>query len=201
MPSESVLSVLQRHDPAAYSASIPYRSKQDLPFDPTAAPHLPLLLDATVYIDRLHGKLPIAILALIASRPVFHSAVAISELSISVGILDPNHPETSRATTAIFHALSTIDMSSVLAPSATAWTEAGMLAGILARTQGLAVPKKSLSNAEECCQRGRRRELINDALIYLSAIESGSLLISRNSKHMDLLSRLKPAANILLYDV
>lgn len=72
-------------------------------------------------------------------------------------------------------------------------------AGILARTQGLAVPKRALNADRLCCQEGRRRELLLDALIFLTAVEQDMLLISANIRHLDLLLQLHPAPNVLLY--
>jgi hypothetical protein len=86
-----------------------------------------------------------------------------------------------------------------VAPSASAWTEAAVLAGILARTQGLAVPKRALNPDLACCQQGRRRGLLLDALIYVTAVEHDMLLISANIRHMDLLLQLHPTGNVLLY--
>lgn len=60
------------------------------------------------------------------------------------------------------------------------------MAGILARTQGLA--------------RDDRRKLLNDALILLTAAEAQAVLVSRNLKDMDLLLRLRPDVQVLLYD-
>ena len=64
---------------------------------------------------------------------------------------------------------------------------------------GLAKPKKDLPPAEECCQRGRRRELLNDVLLFLTARENGAVLVSSNAADMDLLLRFRPDARILLY--
>jgi hypothetical protein len=41
--------------------------------------------------------------------------------------------------------------------------------------------------------------LLLDALIYLTAVEQGMLLISANIRHLDLLLQLHPTANVLLY--
>jgi len=60
------------------------------------------------------------------------------------------------------------------------------MSGMLARTQGL--PKED------------RRELLNDALIFLCAGETGAVLISPQKKDVDLPLRLKPAVQALLYD-
>jgi hypothetical protein len=86
-----------------------------------------------------------------------------------------------------------------VAPSASAWTQAAVLAGILAQTQGLAAAKRALTPDRACCQEGRRRELLLDALIYLTAVEQEMLLISANIRHMDLLRQLHPTRNVLLY--
>ena len=78
-------------------------------------------------------------------------------------------------------------MDRVRAPSESAWVEAAVMAGILARTQGYA--------------RNARRELLLDALLLLTAIETRCVLVSRDIRHMDLLTQLRPDARILLYDL
>ena len=52
------------------------------------------------------------------------------------------------------------------------------MAGILARTQSIPKPD--------------RRKGINAALLFLQAADSGSVLVSRNSRDLDLLLQLKP---------
>ncbi len=42
--------------------------------------------------------------------------------------------------------------------------------------------------------------MLNDALMLLTAIEAGAVLISRNIRNMDLLLHCKPDARVLLYD-
>jgi hypothetical protein len=51
-------------------------------------PDSPLLLDATVYADHLMGQLPADIIALVASRVIFHGAPVLAELAITLGTLD-----------------------------------------------------------------------------------------------------------------
>jgi hypothetical protein len=60
------------------------------------------------------------------------------------------------------------------------------MAGILARTQ--AIPKQD------------RRRFLNDTLLFLQAAETGAVMVSRNSRDIDLLLQLKPQAGVLLYD-
>ncbi len=188
MPSETIGAVAKRHNPSAHTATLRYRPDAALPFDPAAAPVLPLLLDTTFYLHRSTGKLPEGIRALIASRRhmVHNSAVACAELAISIGLLDPIDPRTTNATAAIQAHLDQMSLDKTMAPSAPAWAEAAILAGILARTQGIALPK-------------RRRELLLDALIYLTAVEQDMLLVTANVRHMDLLMQLHPIGNVLLY--
>lgn len=172
-----------------------------MPFDAGAAPPLPLLLDTTVYLDRSAGRLPQPIRALIAARQhlVHNCGVVCAELAISIGLLDPADARTPDTVAAIQAHLDQMETAKAVSPSASAWTEAAILAGILARTQGLAVPKKTLTADQECCQRGRRRELLLDALLYMTAVEQGMLLLSGNVRHMDLLLQLCPSSNVLLY--
>ena len=66
------------------------------------------------------------------------------------------------------------------------WLEAAVMAGILARTQ--AIPKQD------------RRKFLSDTLLFLQAADSGSVMVSRNSRDLDLLLQLKPRVRVLLYD-
>ena len=60
------------------------------------------------------------------------------------------------------------------------------MAGILARTQ--AIPKQD------------RRKFLNDTLLFLQAADAGAIMVSRNSRDLDLLLQLKPRVAVLLYD-
>lgn len=201
MPSEAIGAAARRHNPGAHTSTLRYRPDTALPFDPAAAPVLPLLFDTTYYLDRSTGKVPQGIRALIASRQhmVHNCGVACAELAISIGLLDPADPRTATTIGAIQSHLDHMSKDKTVAPSASAWTEAAVLAGILARTQGLATSKRALTPDQVCCNQGRRRELLLDALIYLTAVEQDMLLISANIRHMDLLLQLRPTANVLLY--
>ena len=58
--------------------------------------------------------------------------------------------------------------------------------GILARSQ--AIPKQD------------RRKFLNDTLLFLQAADSGAVMVSRNSRDLDLLLQIKPGVRVLLYD-
>jgi hypothetical protein len=100
-------------------------------------------------VHRLQNKIPPSIHALVEARPVLHCAVAVAEIAISAGIMDPTHATTPRYRTPLFgllHGISALDMR---APGPAAWAETGMLAGILARTQfSLAQPRTTLGPAQ-----------------------------------------------------
>ena len=162
---------------------------------------MPLLLDTTVYIDRSAGKLPRAVAELIAARQhlIHHCGIVSAELAISIGLLDPAHERTSSTIAAIAAHLDRMETQRAVAPSAATWTEAAVLAGLLARTLGLAAAKRTLTGDQECCQRGRRRELLLDALLYMTALERGMRLVTGNIRHLDALLQLRPSGNVLLY--
>lgn len=190
-----------RHDPDRQTRPFSRRNDSALPFDPAALPaDLPLMLDATVYVHRLQNKIPPSIHALVEARPVLHCAVAIAEIAISVGIMDPTHATTPRHRTPLLDLLHGISVLDMRAPGPAAWAEAGMLAGILARTQfGLARPRTALASGEAEQQRENRRRLLNDALIFLCAGEQGAVLVSGNVADMDVLLRFRPDIQVLLY--
>ncbi len=182
-----VQSIISRHDPGGWSRPLAYRPKSNLPFDPLAVPAgVSLLFDATVYIDHLKDQLPTSIVNLMASRTILHGAPALAELAVTIGALDPADRRARATLTPIIEMLARINPSRIIAPSHEVWLEAAVVAGILARTQ--AIPKQD------------RRKFLNDALLFLQAADTGSVLVSRNSRDLDLLLQLKPRASVLLYD-
>lgn len=182
-----VQSIISRHDPGRWSRPLAHRPKAHLPFDPFQVPAgVSLLFDATVYTDQLKGQLPTSIVNLMASRTILHGATALAELAVTIGALDPADRRTHATMSPIIETLTRINPSRIIAPSHEVWLEAAVMAGILARTQ--AIPKQD------------RRRFLNDALLFLQAADTGSVLVSRNSRDLDLLLQLKPQASVLLYD-
>jgi predicted nucleic acid-binding protein len=178
--------ILNRCTPSKWTRSLAHRPSINLPFDAAAVPEgATILLDTTVYIDQLKGDLPPPVIDLIATRPVHHGAPALSELAAAIGYLDPSDSRTAANLKPIIETLDRVPPQMILVPSDEAWIEASILAGILARTQGIA--------------KADRRRLLNDALLFLTAAETGATLISRNSKDFDLLLQMKPGVGVLLY--
>lgn len=187
MPSR-IDETLARHDPTAWTDRLPYRDRAWLPFDPAAVSRdIPIVPDTTVYIDALKGKLPREIVQLLVDRVVLHSAIACAELALSLGHLDPSHPDTPTHAPLLLETLRRMPPERVVAPSVDAWTEAALIAGTLARTQDYA--------------KDQRRRLLHDALLFLTARESGAVLATRNVRDVDLLLQVKPQANVLFYDI
>lgn len=145
----------------------------------------PLLLDTTVYIDVLQDRAPPALEELLRVRQVNHSSVAVGELVHNFGRLDPAHPGTKAVLGPIRKAVEGIPAHRLFTPSAQAVAEAGIVTGVIARLRGL--PKAD------------RQPFMNDAMLFLQALESGSTLLSRNISDMDLIEQLVPTGRVLLY--
>lgn len=71
--------------------------------------------------------------------------------------------------------LGAIPDNRVLAPDAATWLAAGLLVGTLRRTQGF--------------RREQRKEVLNDALILLTAAEAGLPVLTANRGNFDLVQQ------------
>ena len=185
--NSDVQSIITRHDPGRWSRPLTHRSKAELPFNPLqVSAAASLLFDATVYIDQLKGDLPKPIVDLVTARTILHGAPALAELAVTIGALDPADRRTQATLTTIVEVLTRINPSRIIVPNYEIWLEAAVMAGILARTQ--AIPKQD------------RRKFLNDTLLFLQAADTGAVMISRNSRDLDLLLQIKPHVGVLLYD-
>lgn len=179
---------LRRNEPSRWRKPLPRRADKNLPFDASAVGRGALIvLDATVYIDGLKGALSAEIRDLLVRGAVRHSAVARAELAAAIALLDPGDLRSAAVRRPIEAALARMRASHVIAPSSGAWAEAALLAGSLARLHGL--------------DGDRRKRLLRDALILLTAREIGATLLSRNIADMDRLTQMRPDAKLLLYRV
>ena len=142
-----------------------------------------LLLDSCVYLDVLRGATPPELDALLMVRTLNHSAVALAELTHSLGRLDPLDNRTRRALREIGGVIDDIPAHRIDTPSVRAFGEAGMLAGLTARLTG----------------RAFEPALLNDALLYLQARESGRVLLSANVGDFEHFDQLLPGGGLILY--
>lgn len=148
---------------------------------------VPLLLDATVYIDALQGRTPAAVDDLLRYRSLFHSAVCLAELTQAFGRLDPTHAGTRKALDALAGAIGEIPRHRLFAPDTDLWGKAGMLAG------------KALRLGRVPPGQGHERKLLNDSLIYLQARKVGAAVLTRNVRDFDLLEQLVPSGAMVFY--
>lgn len=162
------------------------RPDKDLPFvGDEAQPGKALLLDTTVYVDRMQGRAPHVIQDLIDVRTVNHSTIAIVELMHTVGRLDPAHGGTADVVRQIGKAIRGMPGHRTFEPDAETLARAAVFSGILARTQGYVGD-------------GRMRAL-HDCVLFLQALKLGLTVLTRNIADFDLLLQMAPEARVLLY--
>lgn len=178
---------LRRLKPEKRTGALTPRSDADLPFAETApAAGAPLLLDTTVYIDTLQKRLPEAVKGLLRARSINHSAIAAAELAHAFGRLNPVHPDSAATLGAIGDVIiRNMPPHRLASPSIQATVEAGIVSGMIARLHGLAPVD--------------RQPLLNDAMLFLQAMENGSVLLTRNIADMDLIQQLVPPGRVLFY--
>ena len=172
------------------------RAQRDLKLRPSHRAALPflneehtlpeLLLDSTVYIDQLQGKLPSWLDFKLRTLPIWHSTVTECELAAVAGLLDPDHPRTRVALSEIIDSIGQRRTNRILNPDREIWREAGMIAGLLARLQHYG--------------KADQRRTLNDALILLSAAKAGLTVLTRNVSDYDLLLQLAPHGKAIFYD-
>jgi len=178
---------LRRLKPGKFIAQLKPRGRSDLIFlGQLHRPFPKLLLDTTVYIDELQGKLPQQIEVSLRLTEVWHSTVTEAELTALTGLLSPTHVDTPRAIRQVLATVERRPLHRILNPDREIWREAGILAGLLARLQ-------KYGKAEQ-------RRALNDALIFLSAAKHGCSVLTRNLSDFDLLMQLAPTAKVVFYD-
>ena len=60
--------------------------------------------------------------------------------------------------------------------------------------------RKAINRFRKRLKRLGMARVEDDTLLFLQAADTGSVMISRNSRDLDLLLQLKPQAGVLLYD-
>lgn len=178
---------LRKLKPEKHRKQLVCRDRSQLPFLSGLRPPLPkLLLDTTVYIDALQGRLPDHAELALRAGSLWHSSVTESELSALAGLLDPAHPETASVIVQVAASIELRPEHRILTPDRDTWREAGILAGLLARLQ----------------RHGKteQRKVLNDALIFLTATRNGCAVLTRNVTDFDLLMQLDPKGQAVFYD-
>lgn len=145
-----------------------------------------LLLDTCVYIDVLQGRTPPSVDVLLEARIVNHSTVCLAEMTHLFDRLDPAHASTKGVLREVRRTIEDMPAHRISSPSETAIGEAGMMAGLAA----------CLLDVE----RAERPLLLNDASLYLQALECGWILLTRNLRDFDIFDQLLPANRVLFYE-
>ncbi len=167
-------------------ANLPYRQRSELPFLANTNRLPKLLLDTTVYIDELQGRLPRDVELALRSASLWHSSVTEAELSALAGLLHPDHPDTAHTVQQVFASIERRAGHRIVTPDREVWRDAGVLAGLLARLQHYG--------------KVEQRRALNDALIFISAAKAGLTTLTRNIADYDLLTQLAPYGKVLFYD-
>jgi len=178
---------LRRLKPEKRRKGLACRDRSQLPFLKSLKPPLPkLLLDTTVYIDALQGRLPDDMEIALRTGSLWHSSVTEAELAGLAGLLDPAHPNTPSVIAQVAASIDLRPEHRILTPDRDTWREAGILAGLLARLQRYG--------------KAEQRRALNDALIFLTAARNGCVVLTRNVADFDLLMQLDATGQAVFYD-
>lgn len=176
---------LRRIKPERWSAPLRPRDVSELEFVEGAPPlGPPLLLDSCVYLDVLKGRLPAAAKALLRTRAVRHVSVVLGELTHFFGRLSPS-PQNQLVLARLAQAITFIEARHVGEPSAGVSLEAGILCGLVFRLGGF--------------QADQEVAALNDATLYLHALEQGQTVLTRNRNDFDRMNQIMPAGRVLFY--
>jgi predicted nucleic acid-binding protein len=162
------------------------RPDADLPFVGADARVVgPILLDTCVYIDRMRFTAPPAVLALVDTGTVFHSATALQELLHGLGALDPGDPRTSSVVERVRMQVAGIARHRLRVPDADVLGRAALLAGLVCRLQGYA--------------RDDRLRALHDCVLFVQALKHGLTVLTANVGDFDVLVQLEPRGRVLFY--
>ena len=151
---------------------------------PSAGPTL--LLDTCVYIDVLQDTFPAEGDRLLRARNQRHLSIVIGELSHNFGRLAPDLPATGAILATLASVINDIRAYRIDdSISAGVLLEAGILAGLVFRLGGF--------------QPGQEIAALNDATIYLHALEKGYVVLTRNIRDFDLMQQIVPQGRVIYY--
>jgi predicted nucleic acid-binding protein len=173
-PEKHVRQLGRRPDEALISAA-----------DLTGTGMVALLADTNVYINNVAGRLPASVEALLTRSILFHCSVCVGEIAAGVANGDPAHKAWKATRDVYAEILNAIPANRLLTPDCGVWADAGVIAGTLALTQNF--------------QPHQRKEMLNDALIRLTAAKIGLAVLTSDRDHYDLIQQLCPEARFVYY--
>jgi hypothetical protein len=143
-----------------------------------------LVPDTCAYIHAAGGNLPPPAKALLGAAIQYHAAASLGEIAAGIGNMSSTRRDYVAVRQHYSNLMAAIPAGRVLVSNERDWIEAGLLAGAVARCQNF--------------QPLQRKELLNDALIYVCATRSG-LPILTNDDDFDLLQQIRPQGTVIFY--
>lgn len=177
---------LRRLKPNRQLTPLLRRPDTHLPFVDNIVPLQPLLLDTTVYVDALEGTLPPLVTGLLSTRTLIHHTGILAELCHLFGRLNPAHPGTAAALRELTATIADIPphrLESTTSPAV--MMEAGILNGLVFRLGGFGP--------------GQEVAALNDATLYLHALDRGYVVLTRNIRDFDYMNQIVPTGRMLFY--
>jgi predicted nucleic acid-binding protein len=177
--------VLRRRKPERRRAHLMVRRPGELigVEDVTPSGRTVLMPDTNVYIGAAAGTLPASVQEFVERALLFHCSVCLGEIATGVANANPSWPSWSTMCDHYVELFDSIPSARLLNPDAQVWTEASVVAGVLARIQGF--------------QRYQRKECLNDALIYLTAAKAGLPVLTADRAQFDLIQQLAPEGQFI----
>lgn len=169
------------------TTAITPRPSSNLNFDANAvlARQARLVLDTNAIISALKKKLPDPVRALIAQSRTVASSIVVGEMTQGMFNLKPSHPGTAAARLVIQSALQELGKIDPLTPTHEDWALANALLSALHRTNNF--------------DKNKRREMLTDALIYVSARAAQACVVTANTTDFDLLEQALPGGQVLYF--
>lgn len=184
--SSELWRIIRRYKPEKHTRPLQRRADSELDFLETIrVKPAKLLYDTTVYIDVLRDQFPMTGQLMLRAVEAWHSPVTEAELISAVGLLEPHNARTRPIIDRIAAVIDQRPRQRTIVPDVMVWREASILSGILARLQGF--------------DKGQRRRLMNDALLFVTARRHGCTLLTRNVSDFDWMQQLEPAGKVLFY--
>ena len=109
--------------------------------------------------------------------------MCLGEIGAGLGGSDPAHPSAERSRRHYLGLFARLPRTRTLTPDLQIWAEAGLIAGALARLRHL--------------QPHQRRDMLNDALIYLTAAKAGLPVLTDDVTDFDLIQQLAPTGQFI----
>lgn len=180
-----IAALKRRYKPERHLAQRSHRPESELVSAAAAVGTKQVLIDTTVYIHEVAGRLPHDAEALLDAALRFHSSLAVAEIVSGLSNLHPNSANFERAWAYYQRLFSSIPRNRLLAPDLEILAQAGVISGILARTQNYG--------------RSQLKDLFNDAAIYLTAARLGISLLTANRDDHDLIQQVAGHGAFIYY--